>query len=271
MASTGLVWGGVSAALAGVVVGGACLVTGAFVRGSTVQGFARAPSGCTTTLEFDETDTFTLFAETRGTVDDVDGGCGLSGGSFEHHGALPEITLTMTDPDGAPVALGEKNDYSYDTNDFTGASFATVDIPATGSYRLTVQSDAEDVVIAIGRDPERDSLIWVAAGMTIAVLGMAIGLVLVILGLRRKPVPPAPPAPPVWGMTVGTNMSGYTPVGAPPPPTMPAPPGPGPWTTLPPPPPPPPSPQVPPPPAQPRPEATGAGPALPPPPPPPAS
>lgn len=259
MAGKGLVWGGVAAALAAVTVGGACLVTGAVVKASTVEGFARAPIGCTTTLEFDETDTFTLYAETRGRVDDTGGGCSLSGSSFEHTGAVPELTLAMVGPSGGVVTIGDPNDFSYDITDFTGSSYATVKVPATGTYRLTVTGDADDLVVAIGRDPERDSIVWVAAGMTIAVLGMAIGLVLVVLGMRRKPVPPA--APPVWGMTVGTNSVGYHPVGSPPPLHMPPPPGPGPWTTLPPPPPPGPPPGRPP-------DAPGAGAAFPPPPPP---
>ena len=177
-------------------------------------------------------------------MDDTGGGCALSGTSFEHTGDVPPLTLSLIGPSGGTVRLGDENEFSYDVSDFTGSSYATVEVPATGSYRLTVAGDAEDLVIAIGRDPERDSLVWVAAGMTIAVLGMAIGLVLLILGVRRRPEPPTPP--PVWSMTVGTNMVGYTPVGAMPPPSA--------W-------PPPPSPS-------PGPNAPGAGPALPPPPPP---
>lgn len=274
MARRGLVWAGVAAALAGVTIGGAALLTGAFVRASTIEGFARAPSGCTTELEFDEADTFTLFAETKGRVGEVAGDCSLRG-DFEHRGDLPELTLTMVDAAGAAVTLGPENDYSYDSADFRGASYATVVITETGTYRLTVASTSDDVVIAVGRDPERDSLVWVAAGMTIAVLGMAIGLVMVALGMRRRPQASPVPPPPAWGPAVPPPVAPPVSGTVPPPlrPTLPLMPPPPPAPPSPPPPPPPPlagsGPGLPRRPTLPMPpNATGAGPALPPPPPP---
>ena len=98
-----------------------------------VKGFARAPVGCTTTLEFDTTGTFTLFVETKGTVGRRSAATAPA--------AVPRTTVATTTCRASTldagrttattqVTLGDANDYSYDTGGFVGTSYATVDITA---------------------------------------------------------------------------------------------------------------------------------------------
>lgn len=248
MARKGMVLTGVAVGIAGVVVGGGLAVAAVLIEGQTVEGFARAPVGCTTTLEFDTADTFTLFVETEGRVADLGGDCATSGTDYSRTDATPpQVELTLVDRDDASVPLGAANDFAYDTADFVGTSFATVDIAAAGTYRLTVTSDDTDFAIAVGRDPGADSAIYLAAGLTIGGLGVLIGAVLMVLGAVAKPptqVPPAPPGPPVWAPSQGGSTVGDTPSPSPLMPPIPPspPPSPGsflpPGTPLPPPPPP---------------------------------
>lgn len=245
MARKGMVLTGVGVIGAGLVAGVALAVVGASVHDSTVEGFARAPVGCTTKLDFDTGDTFTLFVETKGRVADTGGNCAGSGASYSRgDDDPPRVELTLVNDGDGQVTLGDANDYSYDTGDFVGTSFATADIPGPGTYRLTVVSEDTDFAIAIGRDPERDSAIWWAAGATIAVLSLLVGVVLLIIGLVQKPPSrsePAPAAAPGWATS---GVPGFVP----PPPmapgsVLPPPPPPGgpsaAWPTSTPPPPPP--------------------------------
>ena len=193
MARKGVVLAGGAIIAGGLVAGVALAVVAAAVQSQTVEGFARAPVGCTTTLEFDTSDTFTLFVETKGRVADTGGDCKGSGTAYDRgDDDPPRVELTLLNDGDGQVTLGDANDYAYDTGDFVGTSFATADITAAGTYRLTVVSADSDFAIAVGRDPERDSTVYLAAGVTIAGLGMLIGLVLLVLGLLQKaPTPPA--------------------------------------------------------------------------------
>ena len=250
MARKGMVVTGVVVGIAGVVVGGGLLAAGVLVEGQTVEGFARAPVGCTTTLEFDTADTFTLYVETKGTTDDLGGDCEASGASHSRADeTAPLVELVLVDSSDAAVTLGAPNDFRYDTGDFVGSSFATAEIGAPGTYRLTVTSDDTDFAIAVGRDPSADSAMYFAAGLTLGGLGVLIGAVLIVLGAIAKPATPPPspvaPGPPMSAWTQGVTTVGgttaSTTLGPYAPPT-PVPPTPGPLlppgTPLPPPPPP---------------------------------
>jgi hypothetical protein len=203
MARKAMVITGVAIGMAAVVVGGGLAVAAVLVEGQTVEGFARAPVGCTTTLEFDTIDTFTLFVETKGSAADLGGDCETSGAVYSRDAApLPQVELTLVDSNDATVPLGGANDFEYDTGDFVGTSFATVDITAVGTYRLTVTSDDRDFAIAVGRDPSANSVIFLAAGLTIGGLGMLIGVVLIVLGAvtNSRATPPVAPTAvaPAW-------------------------------------------------------------------------
>ncbi len=222
MARRGTVLLGVSIAVVGVVAGGALAVAAAAVEAQTVEGFARAPVGCTTTLQFDTADTFTFFVETKGSTNDLGGDCAGSGASYSRvEATAPQVELALVNSDDAPVALGAANDFEYDTGDFVGTSFATVEIVAAGTYRLTVTSEDRDFAIAVGRDPAVDSAISLAAGLTIGGLGLLIGAILIVVGAVSAPrtiaatATPPPIAPP------GAPFGGYVPTPPPPPPAPP--------------------------------------------------
>lgn len=200
MARKAMVITGVAVGVAAVVVGGGLFAAAVLIEGQTVEGFARAPVGCTTTLEFDTADTFTLYLETKGTTDDLGGDCASSAKRYSRTDPTPPaVELVLVDSSDAPVTLGAANDFEYDTVDFVGTSFATVDIAAAGTYQLTVTSDADDIAIAVGRDPSADSAIYLAAGLTIGGIGVLVAVGLIVFGAVAKPSAPSTPSAPVGG------------------------------------------------------------------------
>ena len=66
---------------------------------NNVAGFARAPVGCDTTLDFDRTGEFFLYVETNGQLDVVSGDCGASS-TYNRKGAIPQVQLVLRDPSG---------------------------------------------------------------------------------------------------------------------------------------------------------------------------
>jgi hypothetical protein len=186
--------GAVAISAAGLVAAAALMYFSGLALQQTVEGFARAPVGCTTTLEFDTTDTFTFYIETKGQTGEVGGDCAGSGASYDHGaGSLPQLTLTLEDAAGAAVPLGEGSGYRYNTGQFIGSALATAAV-RPGSYRLTVASDSSDVAVAVGRDPEVESAVLRAIAGAVALLAVLVGAALLVLSVRRKPASPPPPA-----------------------------------------------------------------------------
>jgi hypothetical protein len=218
----GLLFAGIGIAVAGVVAGGIIAAGAGSTKEETVQKFARAPVGCTTTLEFEKSATFTLFVETKGSAIDVGGDCAGNGATYERSSPdLPEVTLALVDEDDNPVELTESTSFSYDTGSFVGQAIQQAVITKPGTYRLTVSSADTDFAIAIGGDPEADSSTVMAIGGAILLVGLLAGAVLIVLGLRRKGGPAAPATPPpTAGWTPQPPMQGYTPAA----PVAPAPP-----------------------------------------------
>jgi len=246
MARSALLWAGIGCAVAGVAVGVGSVAVASSTTNATVERFARAPVGCTTTLEFDTATEFTFFVETRGRTDDLGGDCAGNGISYDRgDDDPPRVELTLVSDDGGQMALEPSEGVSYDTADFAGTSMATVDIETTGTYRLTVASDETDFAIAVGRDPSADALLAQALGAALAVLLFAAGVVLIVVGVRARRSPPAAP--------VASTPAGGTPMWTPPPPAAP-------WQPA--------TPAPPAPPAAPQPGAMAPGSPLPPPPPP---
>lgn len=257
----GLVGLGLGLVVLAIVVFVTAAVLGYAAVERTVKGFARAPVGCTTTVEFHRAATFTLFLETRGRFASLDGDCEASGGAYSRRDDdPPRLEVSVVADGGGTLALDDPSRDGYDVEGFVGSAYADIRVATPGTYRITVTGEAADVAIAIGGDPDTDATWWWFGGFAGAAALAVLGVVLLIVGLVGRAASPPPASP--TGFTVGTNLHGYTPVGSPPPAHMPSPPpGPGPWSTLPPPPPPPP--------AAPGPDATATGAALPPPPPPP--
>jgi len=185
-------------ALVGLALGVALLLSAGLARTATVEGFARAPVGCTTTLQFDRAGVFTLYLETKGDVGQVDGDCSLNGSSYDHQGSEATVQTDLAAADGAAVAV-ESVDLTrfYDTGAFRGSSIGIIRISAPGEYRLMVRSETDDVVVAVGGSPDADSRLLQLGGAVALVMGvLAAGLVMGT-GRRRPPVTPVQQERPV--------------------------------------------------------------------------
>ena len=213
-----------------IVIGGGLGVALIGLSGSTkeetVKKFARAPAGCTTTLEFDKSAEFTFFIETRGRVGDVGGDCAGNQSSYDRN-AMPTVALTLTDPDGRDVSLSDARSATYSAGDFVGEAYQTANIESTGTYRLTVASESSDFAIAVGGDPEAESNMIKTGGIVAAAAGVVLGLLVLLLGRRTSSggVPPVPAWQPAAPTGSWPGQPGAAPVPPPsPPPAPPAPP-----------------------------------------------
>lgn len=213
--SKGLVWLGLALGVVGLGAGAALIVLSGSAKEETVKKFARAPVGCTTTLDFSKKATFTLYLETKGTLDDVGGDCGANGGSYDFgDDTLPKVTLSLVDSDDNEVDLSSADGPSYSAGAFKGQAIQTVSISDPGSYRLTVTSDAEEIAIAVGGDPDADASTMKSAGLGAIVAGLVLGGLLLVLGLRKKggtAAPAAVAAPPYQPQGVPGAVPGYQP------------------------------------------------------------
>lgn len=205
----GLIIFGIILFVGGLLGGGAIVAKGMSNYKDAVKSLARAPVGCTTTLVFDKPATFIVYAETKGKLGDLGGDCEANDGTYEHSGdKLPKVSLTLEDPDGTPVDLARGVTASYDVDDYVGTALRTMKIEQAGTYHLSVESDETDFAVAVGKDPKKDSETLTAIGGGVALGGLVIGLLLFLLGLRRRrpdvapaddrpaaPMPGWPPAP----------------------------------------------------------------------------
>ena len=220
--------------LALIVVGGGVGVALIGLSGSTeeetVKKFARAPAGCTTTLEFDKSTEFTFYIETKGHVGDVGGDCAGNGSSY-NRSDMPTVALTLTDPDGNDVSLSDARSTTYSAGDFAGEAYQTARIDSTGTYRLTVASESSDFAIAVGGDPQADSNMMKTGGIIAAAAGVVLGLLVLLLGRRSgggtaSPAPAWQPAAPAGSWPAQPGVPRYQPVPgfapAPPPPSPPS-------------------------------------------------
>jgi hypothetical protein len=159
-----------------------------------VDGFARAPIGCTTTLRFTETGTFYVFEDIGPLVAAPAGVCEPS--------ADPDQTFAfeLSGPDG-PVVPKPEQGLSYDTEDHVGSSVARFEVTALGEYEIVVVGDDESVVAAIGRDPDDGVDDLRQRAIVVAIVGVVLGaLLLVLAGHRSKHAATfATPDGPGWG------------------------------------------------------------------------
>ncbi len=173
------------------VVGGLLLVKAASSSvGDNAKKLARAPGGCTTSLQFDKTGTFLVFYESKGRVGDLGGNCTGNGASFDRAGSSPPVqTLRLVGPDKKSVAIDDASGTSYNASGFKGAEIAKVKIDSSGLYLLTVsphQASEADYAIAIGKDPTSDRSTLQAAGLGAVIAGVVLGALLILLGLRKR-------------------------------------------------------------------------------------
>jgi hypothetical protein len=219
----GLIVLGLILFLGGLLGGGAIVAKAMSNYEDAVGSLARAPVGCTTTLVFDKPATYTLYAETKGKLGELGGDCEATAGTYEHPGdKLPKVSLTLEDPNGNPVDLQRGVTASYDANGYVGTAVRTVNIDQAGTYHLNVESDETDFAVSIGKDPKADNEKLTQIGGGVALGGMVLGLILFLLGLRRRRPDVAMtdirnPAGPLPGWPPGP-YAGVAPAGPPPPP-----------------------------------------------------
>jgi hypothetical protein len=230
-----------------LVAGGVMLVLAAGQQRAAVEDMARAPVDCLTELDFTETGTFYIYAETQGEIGELDGTCSNADRDYSFDEA-PRVTLVLTDDDDDEVIdLERTSGVEYDTGTFAGTAVRTVEIDDDGAYVLRVESRDDDAVVAIGRNMSDVGTGLGAAGLVVAVVGTLLGVVLIVLALVRRrrrgamspttapptvpsggwaPAPGAgpatsPPSAATWGTpphTMSPGAPGVTPPVAPPPP-----------------------------------------------------
>jgi hypothetical protein len=183
----GFIIAGAIVLIAGLAAGLALVLVRDQVEKETVKDFARAPVGCTTSLEFDDTGEFVVYIETKGSTPDLGGDCDATGGEYERtDDDLPRVSLTLVDADGNELDLDSADGPSYDTGDYAGVATSTVQIDDAGTYRLTVTSDDADFAIAVGGDAAEDADGVAAMGVGLIAIGLAVGVPLLVVGLVRR-------------------------------------------------------------------------------------
>jgi hypothetical protein len=208
---TGLMAVGALVLAAGVAAGIVMIMASGTNYDDAVQNMARAPIGCTTSLRFDETGTFTVYVETEGSIGEVRGDCPNTDTDYRYRGdRLPDVELSLTDDGGDEVRLQDEFDTSYDAAGAKGQSIGTVDIEKAGDYALTVTSDAEDFAIAIGKNPKQDASSLRTGGLVALIAGVVLGGLMLALGLRKRNPPTAPPAPAGTVAPYGVPPATYT-------------------------------------------------------------
>lgn len=141
-----------------------------------VADLAPAPVGCETTLVFDRTGTYTFFVETTGAVGEIDGDCDADDRAYDFDGdETPRVELTLVNDDGDEVDLDRANGPSYDRGGASGSGVRTADIEDTGAYVLRVDSEEEDVMVRVGRDPSSGVVPMRVASGAMLVAGLVLG------------------------------------------------------------------------------------------------
>lgn len=178
------------------LIGGALLYVLSVRRpGQAVDHFARAPVGCTTTLEFTETGTFYVYAEDAAQVTPPAGDCEPTGEPGRAFG------FELTGSGGAVVPKSDES-VEYDSGGRTGRSIARFDIDTAGSFEIAVVGDDPAVVAAVGRDPQ-DGVDELRRGaLIVAIAGVLLGALLLAVAGRRssRAATFAPPVGPGWDL-----------------------------------------------------------------------
>lgn len=165
--------------LAGLVGGIALYVIAERRPAQSVDGFARAPIGCNTTLEFAETGIFYVFEEIGADPADIANGC--------QPVADPTARFSVEfDGESTPARITGAVGISYDTGGYDGRSVQLVEIVEPGLYTIAVTGDDLAVAAAIGRDPDDGVEELRRAALILAGAGAGLGLLLLTLSGRRS-------------------------------------------------------------------------------------
>lgn len=164
---------------------------------SAVGGLAQAPVGCDTVLDFDDAGEYFVFVQTRGELDDdVRGDCVAPHAVDRNSDAIPEVTVTVTDPNGNDVEFTADDGVDFDTDTAAGISIGRIAVEEEGDHLIRVESDDDDFYIAVGRDPNSGVTAMRVGAIVLALAALVIGLALIVTGRRRPD--PAPAATSPW-------------------------------------------------------------------------
>ena len=223
---SGLVLLGVVLVVAAIVSTVALLLAASARYDRGVQNLARAPIGCTTTLQFDEGGTFVLYVETVGRIGVLEGDCPNGSDEYRFEGAgVPTVDLSLVDSSDAVMTLEPDDSKTYDADGSQGTSVATVGIDSAGEYRLTVSSGESGFAVAVGKDPKAGAGTMRLIGIILGVGLLVAGIVVLVLGLRRRSTP-AMTTPVAASIPVVTNQNVWAPAAPGPATPAPAPPAP---------------------------------------------
>jgi hypothetical protein len=206
---------GVTVVVVGLVAAGALWFAAGQRLDDNVAGFARAPSGCATTLDFDRTGAFQVHLETAGTVDGLAGNCSAAADYDRGDVAAPQLELV--DADGDVVAIEPADGGAYDASGFRGERIGVVEITTVGDHVLTVQADGPQFAIAIGEAADDGVALLQWSAMLTAVAALVVGGLLLVAGIRRPTT--AEPSTESWEPVDGSALTWPAgPPGFPPPP-----------------------------------------------------
>jgi hypothetical protein len=188
----GLIGVGALLIAAGAVSGVVMLMASSSNYDEGVENLARAPIGCTTSLEFDEAGTYTIYVETTGQVGELRGDCPNSDDDYAYDDDdLPDVEIVLVDDRGDEVDLDDDESKDYDAGGYVGRSVASVEIEEAGDFEITATSDEDEIAVAIGRNPKESAGSTRTMGILALALGVAIGGFCIVLGTRRRPATPA--------------------------------------------------------------------------------
>jgi hypothetical protein len=167
---------GIVALVLGVVAAVVLWVLSTKRYDDAVADLAPAPVGCETTLIFDRTGTYTFYVETSGQVDEIEGDCSGDDREYEFDGdETPRVQLTLVDDRGDEIDLDRASGPSYDRGGASGSGVRTADIDDTGAYVLRVDSDEDEVMVRVGRDPSSGVVPMRVGAIALLVAGLVLG------------------------------------------------------------------------------------------------
>jgi hypothetical protein len=250
--------------VAGGILGGLAIGIAGVVRlVKTIEDFGRfkvADGSGTAQVSFKKPGKYSIYYEWNSKVCQnlaagTGGSCQTEKVSAESHDPPSRLDISISNDNGSLDVKPTENSYDYDFGDYGGTEVATVQVDNAGSYTMTVESDRTSAFgIALGKGVVSSILPWIAVAALVGLLGLALGLVtLIVTGVKRgrrkraaaaavtaypgipapEPVPASAwaPAPAPYGPPVGPAGPAPTSPPAPPPPSggwaPPPPPAPG--------------------------------------------
>lgn len=195
---------------AGLVGGAVLYVLSAQRYDDVIEGFARAPVGCDTKLDFTETGEFYVFEEHDGLVDPPEGDC------VPASQARQVFDFDLRGPSGEVVPRRDAS-IEYDIDGFSGESVARLEIDEPGEYQIEVTGDDDLIVAAVGRNPNDERDQFRTGAIVVAVAGVVLGLLMLVLAGRRskKAAEISMPEGPGWGPSTPSAGPGAWPPEAP--------------------------------------------------------